>query len=47
DAQTSGGLLFGASPEAAAAAVGQLRASGHDAAVVGRTTAGSGRLRVR
>ncbi len=44
DAQTSGGLLFGAEPEAAAAAAEQLRASGHDAAVVGRVEAGSGRI---
>jgi selenide,water dikinase len=45
DAQTSGGLVFGvAGADAAANAVLELRASGHDAAVVGRATAGSGRL---
>ncbi len=43
DAQTSGGLLFGAVDEGAAAtAVATLRASGHDAAVVGRVRAGGG-----
>ncbi|MDP8950302.1 MAG: AIR synthase-related protein, partial [Actinomycetota bacterium] len=46
DAQTSGGLLFGAAPDAAAAATDGLRASGHDAAVVGTVTAGTGRLRL-
>jgi selenide, water dikinase len=40
DAQTSGGLLFGASPGAAADAVSTLQASGHDAAVVGRVVDG-------
>ncbi|MDP8971072.1 MAG: AIR synthase-related protein, partial [Actinomycetota bacterium] len=47
DAQTSGGLLFGARHEAATAAVQQLRASGHDAAVIGRATSGSGTIRLR
>ena len=47
DAQTSGGLLFGASPEAAEAAVAKLIASGHDAAVVGTATAGTGMIRLR
>jgi selenide,water dikinase len=46
DAQTSGGLLFGADPDAAAAAVERLRRSGHEAAVVGRARAGTGRLRL-
>ena len=46
DAQTSGGLLFGAAPDAAGAAVERLRASGHDAAVVGRVVAGDGRIRL-
>lgn len=47
DAQTSGGLLFGAEPEAAEAAVAELRASGHAAAVVGTATAGAGMIRLR
>jgi len=46
DAQTSGGLLFGAEPERAAAAVAQLRERGLEAAVVGRADAGAGRIRV-
>jgi selenide,water dikinase len=44
DAQTSGGLLFGATPERAAAAVAEL---GPPAAVIGRVRAGSGRIRLR
>ncbi len=46
DPQTSGGLLFGAAPDAAADAVESLRASGHVAAVVGRVAPGNGRVRV-
>lgn len=47
DAQTSGGLVFGAEPGAAAAAVDRLRASGHTAAVIGRAdAAGAGRMRL-
>ena len=46
DAQTSGGLLFGAEPPQAQAAVATLRASGHAAAVVGRTRPGSGTIRI-
>ena len=46
DAQTSGGLLFGAAPDKAANAVAELLASGHDAAVIGHAVGGSGRLRV-
>ena len=46
DAQTSGGLLFGAAPDDAAGAAERLRGSGHEAAVVGRVTAGTGRLRL-
>ena len=42
DAQTSGGLLFGAAPDAAAEAVARLRGSGHAAAVVGYARPGSG-----
>jgi selenide, water dikinase len=41
DAQTSGGLLFGAAPDQARAAVAQL---GGTAAVVGTVRAGSGRI---
>lgn len=47
DAQTSGGLLFGAEPERAAAAVAELREQGLEAAVIGRAEAGSGRIRIR
>lgn len=46
DAQTSGGLLFGIAPQQAAAALEQLRATGHDAAVIGHVTAGDGRIRL-
>jgi selenide, water dikinase len=46
DAQTSGGLLFGAEPARAAAAVSALRAEGHDAAVVGTVETGTGRTRL-
>jgi len=44
DAQTSGGLLFGAAPDAAAAAVAEL---GAPAAVIGRVRTGSGRITLR
>jgi selenide,water dikinase len=44
DAQTSGGLLFGAAPDAAAAAVAQL---GPPAAVIGRVRTGTGRIKLR
>jgi selenide,water dikinase len=47
DAQTSGGLLFGADPDEAAAAVADLRSQGIHAAVVGRAEQGSGRIRVQ
>jgi selenide,water dikinase len=47
DAQTSGGLLFGAEPARAADAVADLRGQGIDAAVVGRVDAGEGRIRLR
>ena len=47
DAQTSGGLLFGADAEAAERAVADLRASGHEAAVVGTLTEGTGTVRLR
>jgi len=47
DAQTSGGLLFGAAPPRAAAAVERLRDEGHAAAVVGRVRRGAGRIHLR
>ena len=47
DAQTSGGLLLGmVSHDAGLAAVAELRASGHDATVVGDVTEGSGQIRL-
>ena len=46
DAQTSGGLLFGAEPGRAEEAVAALVASGHAAAVVGTATEGTGAMRV-
>ncbi len=42
DAQTSGGLLFGAEPERADAAVAALREQGHPAARIGTVAAGTG-----
>jgi len=47
DAQTSGGLLFGAEPSLAEVAVATLTASGHAAAVVGRATSGAGTITLR
>ena len=48
DAQTSGGLLLGmVSHDAGRAAVTELRLSGHSAAVIGRVTEGSGRIRLQ
>ncbi len=47
DAQTSGGLLFGADPARAEDAAAALRGSGHAAAVIGTVTAGTGTIRVR
>lgn len=44
DAQTSGGLLFGAAPERAAEAVAEL---GPPAAVIGTVRAGTGRITLR
>ena len=47
DAQTSGGLLLGmVSHDAGQAAVTELRLSGHEAAVIGRVTEGSGQIRL-
>lgn len=44
DAQTSGGLLFGAEPDRAAAAARELTAAGVPATVIGRVVGGSGRV---
>lgn len=44
DAQTSGGLLFGAEPAAAREAVQRLRDEGHRAAVIGRARPGEGTI---
>jgi len=49
DAQTSGGLVFGAPPERVDEALGALSATGHTAAAIGRvvdTGSGSSRLRL-
>ena len=46
DAQTSGGLLFGAEPGRAEDAAAALRASGHAAAVIGTAVEGPGTIRV-
>jgi len=47
DAQTSGGLVFGADPGAADEAVTTLRAHGLPAAVIGTTRPGPGRIHLR
>ncbi len=47
DAQTSGGLVFGVDPGESAAILAALAASGHTAAVIGRTSAGEGSIRLR
>jgi len=47
DAQTSGGLLFGAEPGAAEQAAADLRAAGHEAAVIGSLSQGPGTIRLR
>ncbi len=44
DAQTSGGLVFGIEPSAAAGVVSELIASGHTAAVIGRVETGTPRF---
>lgn len=46
DAQTSGGLVFGVDPAHAAEVVATLETNGHAAAVVGRTRAGAGAMRL-
>lgn len=47
DAQTSGGLLFGAADDAASRAVEALLASGHQAAIIGRCHTGDGATTVQ
>ena len=44
DAQTSGGLVFGADPTEVDGVLADLDSTGHVAAVIGRATAGSGRI---
>ncbi len=44
DAQTSGGLLFGVSPDKSPTCVDSLVADGHQAAIVGRTSEGTGQI---
>ena len=46
DAQTSGGLVFGAAPAAAHEALDRLGESGHTASVIGRLVEGDGRIRL-
>jgi selenide,water dikinase len=46
DAQTSGGLLFGAAPGRGDSAVAWLRGRGHDAARIGTVTEGTGVVRL-
>ena len=46
DAQTSGCLVFGASPAAAHEALDRLEETGHTASVIGRVAEGNGRLRL-
>lgn len=46
DAQTSGGLLFGAAPEQAERAVATLSDTGHECAAIGRVTSGDGRIQL-
>lgn len=47
DAQTSGGLIFGVDPDRVDSALEALAGSGHRAASVGVTTAGTGRISLR
>ena len=44
DAQTSGGLIFGVDPTEVDGVLADLDSTGHAAAVIGRATAGSGRI---
>lgn len=46
DAQTSGGLVFGVSPDRSADTLAELAATGHTAALIGRTSPGAGMLRL-
>jgi len=41
DAQTSGGLVFGVDPGETAGVLAELEATGHSAAVIGRTAEGA------
>lgn len=47
DAQTSGGLLFGADHDRARDAIGELAGAGVDAVIVGHVESGAGRLHLR
>ncbi len=47
DAQTSGGMLFGVRRDVADAVVQRLVGSGHQAAVIGTATSGTGLIRLR
>jgi selenide,water dikinase len=47
DAQTSGGLVFGAAPEPAAAAVAELTEAAEPAAIIGEARPGTGRIILR
>lgn len=46
DAQTSGGLIFGVTPDQAPRAAARLRDAGHQAAVIGSVREGSGQIRL-
>ena len=46
DAQTSGGLLFGVQPEFADEALASLDKTGHDSALIGQLTPGTGKMRL-
>ncbi len=46
DAQTSGGLVFGVSPQAAPGVVARLRGSGDECTIVGRASEGHGEIRL-
>lgn len=47
DAQTSGGLVFGVDPGETATVLAALATTGHDAALIGSTSAGDGGLELR
>jgi len=44
DAQTSGGLVFGVDPTGVDVALAALASTGHESAVIGLATTGSGRI---